>query len=144
MDVVTFRIGDRDWRSEIRIEVNGRPLQDLARAVEQRLADAEGASDLVGDYAGLSPSQVRGSARHFLGEPKASWFDDGDTVLMGCAGCGDWGCWPLTAKILVSDEVVRWTNFRTGHRDWDLSAIGPFRFARSQYEAALSSLRLTE
>jgi len=38
--------------------------------------------------------------------------------------------------------VVRWSNFRTGHRDWDLGGLGPFEFERSQYEAALSSMRL--
>ncbi len=86
--------------------------------------------------------QVRGSARHFLGEPMASWFEDGDTVLMGCS-CGEWDCWPLTARVLAGGDVVRWTNFRTGHRDWDLSALGPFEFARLQYEAALSSSGLT-
>ncbi len=142
MDIVHFRIEDPGSGPEISIEVNGRQLQHLARDVEHVHAQAEGKPGLAGDYAGLSPLQVRGSARHFLGEPRASWFEDGDTVLMGCS-CGEWDCWPLTARVLAGGDVVRWTTFRTGHRDWDLSALGPFEFARLQYEAALSSSGLT-
>jgi len=142
MDLVSFSIVDPGTGPEIRIEVNGRPLQHLARDVEQIHAKAESNLGLAGDYAGLSPLQIHGTARHFLGEPEAAWFEDGDTVLMGCT-CGEWGCWPLTAVVLAADDVVRWTNFRTGHRDWDLSGLGPFEFERSQYETALSSMRLT-
>lgn len=139
--MVSFRIDDPGMGPQIRIEVNGRPLQELARDVEHVHAEAEGKPNLAGDYGGLSPLQIHGSARHFLGAPEAAWFEDGDTVLMGCT-CGEWGCWPLTAEVHVSDDVVRWTNFRTGHRDWDLGDLGPFEFERSQYQAALSSLGL--
>jgi hypothetical protein len=65
-----------------------------------------------------------------------SWFEDGDTVLLGCE-CGEWGCWPLTARVEIGDGVVRWTGFRQGHRDWDLSALGPFEFELEQYMTAL-------
>lgn len=57
-------------------------------------------------------------------------------MLLGCQ-CGEWGCWPLTARIEVTDEVVRWSGFRTGHRDWDLAALGPFEFDRARYERAI-------
>ena len=64
-------------------------------------------------------------------------------MLLGC-GCGEWGCWPLTAVVEVDDEQVRWSEFRNGHRDWDLRGLGPFVFERSQYVAALSSMDLVE
>lgn len=123
--------------------MNGRPLHQLARDVELPYAEADGQPSLVGDYAGLSPLQIRNTARHFLGEPQIAWFEDGDTVLLGCS-CGEWGCWPLAALVTLDDKVVRWSRFRTGHRDWDLSTLGPFLFDRGQYEAALVSLGLQE
>ena len=58
---------------------------------------------------------LRWPAHHYLGEPRDTWFDDGDTV----------------------GDVVTWRNFRNGHRDWDLSAIGPFVFDRTQHEKTL-------
>lgn len=55
----------------------------------------------------------------------ASWFEDGDTVLR-CCECGEWGCWPLTTTVTVTDTEVFWHGFRNGHRPWDLRALGPF------------------
>ncbi|WP_055406133.1 hypothetical protein [Frankia sp. ACN1ag] len=55
---------------------------------------------------------------------------------MGCR-CGDPGCWPLTVDIVLTPETVGWQHFRNGHRSWDLPALGPFRFATSDYLAAL-------
>lgn len=125
---------------EIRIRVNGQPLESIAREVELPHARKEGSPDIAGSYAGLSLEQIGSQIAHFLGRPRASWFEDGDTVLMGC-DCGEWGCWPLSAKVAVSDSDVIWSRFRTGHRDWDLSAIGPFRFGPQEYEQALSVLQ---
>jgi hypothetical protein len=75
-------------------------------------------------------------AIHFLGEPVETRFGDGDTALLGCL-CGDPGCWPLTARVTVSATTVTWRDFRTGHRDWDLSAVGPFTIDRHAYEPPL-------
>jgi hypothetical protein len=121
------------------ILVNGRRLEALAREVELPFAKAEGSPDLAGDYSPLALTDIRSDPSHFLGTPVATWFQESDTVLMGCP-CGDWGCWPLTAKVEVVDGGVRWHTFRNGHRDWDLSALGPFDFDRAQYEAALTAL----
>jgi hypothetical protein len=41
----------------------------------------------------------------------------------------------------VDAAHVRWHDFRNGHRDWDLGALGPFVFDRQQYEAALAAVR---
>ena len=117
----------------IEIWVNGRPLTDHAADVERAFDPS-----LAGSYEGLHPSDV-GSIHHYLGRPRASWFGDGDTVLLGC-GCGTWGCWPLTAKVVVMHDTVRWSGFRTGHRDWDLGGLGPFEFDRANYERALFAL----
>ena len=105
--------------------------------MEQPYADAEGNPELTGGYLGLvQVGWLRWPAKHYLGEPKDTWFDDGDTTLLDCV-CGESGCWPLTADIDVGDDLVIWHHSRNGHREWDLSALGPFTFDRGQYEDAL-------
>lgn len=57
--------------------------------------------------------------------------------LLGCT-CGIAECWALLARIEVTEAEVRWSGFRNNSRDWDLSpALGPFVFARRQYEESL-------
>lgn len=139
MDTVQFAVDDSSGITEVLISINGTSLIDLARTAEQPWADREGKTHLAGSYMGLGPWAIGGSSAHFLDNPHAVWFDDGDTVLLGC-DCGEWGCWPLVADITATDVQVAWTRFRQGHRDWDLSALGPFVFARTDYEQALRSL----
>lgn len=136
VDSIAFRLAERGSGPSIEIEIDGRPLQELARSVELPHAQAEGSPSIAGGYEGLGPDQINRERGHFLGSPVATSFEDGDTVLLGCE-CGEWGCWPLTALVSVSGEEVTWSRFRTGHRDWDLSGLGPFRFLRAEYEAAL-------
>jgi hypothetical protein len=140
VDIVEFRLdreslGGRGPFRVINLFVNGTRLQDLVRSVEQPYAKADGNAGLAGNYAGLAVGPTL-PASHYLGEPVETWFGDGDTILLGCV-CGDPGCWPLTARVTVSESTVTWSGFRTGHRDWDLSAVGPFTFERRAYEAAL-------
>lgn len=139
MDTVQFAVDDSSGITEVIISINETSLIDLARTAEQPWADREGKPDLAGSYMGLGPWAIGGSSIHFLGNPHAVWFDDGDTVLLGC-DCGEWGCWPLVAHIGVTHTQVAWSRFRQGHRDWDLSALGPFVFARVEYEEALREL----
>lgn len=139
MNHVVFSLVEVAGCPTVRIEIDGRALQEWARDVELPFATAEGNAGIAGSYEGLSPDQLNGDRTHFLGTPFATWFDDGDTVLLGCE-CGEWGCWPLTATISVGDSTVVWDNFRTGHRDWDLRDLGPFSFDRVEYEKALDSV----
>ena len=130
-----------DGSDEVAITVNGVALVELVRVAQQPWADRDGNPDLAGSYVGLSPWDIRGIAAHFLDDPQALEFEDGDTVLLGC-GCGTWGCWPLTTDILLTDDEVTWTHFRQGFRDWDLSDLGPFTFDRAAYERGLGELDL--
>jgi len=144
MDTVRFSITRADPGSdlgdEVTIHVNDRLLQELAAEVERPWARAEGKPNLAGSYAGLQTWADRDWTGHFLTDPREVWFEDGDTVLLGCE-CGEWGCWPLTADVAVTETTVRWTRFRNGHREWDLGGLGPFEFDRRQYDAALEALR---
>lgn len=118
---VEFRIeherpADGDLVPTVMPYAGGRSLREHARRVELPQARRDGNAALAGKYLGLHAERVRWPGRHFLGEPAESWFGDGDTILLGCV-CGDWGCWPLTARVEVDDALVRWTGFRHGHRD---------------------------
>ena len=143
MDVIEFRVDRSGGRPKpnygISILVNSRPLGELAREIERPFADAEGHPELAGGYLGLSWGDISESPEHFLGSPSAVCFEDGDTVLMGCV-CGQWECWPLTADIAIDDTSVQWSHFRNGHRDWDLTGLGPFTFDLGQYKSALAIL----
>jgi hypothetical protein len=119
--------------------VNGVLLRDLVKTVELPYAKREGQRALAGSYMGLTNfERLIWPAKHYFGEPIEQWFDDGDTVLLGCE-CGEAGCWPLTAQVEVGTHTVQWTHFRTGHRDWDLSELGPFTFRTDQYRSALEA-----
>ncbi len=122
---------------ELAIEIDGTSLVELTAAVEKPHAHAEGHPHLAGSYAGLSrfamsPEKLE---RHLLGKP-ALESDDGLAVLLGCE-CGEWGCWPLGARIHLDQNIVKWSDFHNRHRGgWDLSALGPFVFDREQYETS--------
>lgn len=139
VDVVEFRLESEELgagpATVVNLYVNDVRLQDLVRRVEQPYADADGEPSLAGEYAGLATGPQL-PAEHYLGEPVETWFDDGDTVLLGCV-CGSPGCWPLTARVTVAEDAVTWRDFRNGHRDWDLGSVGPFTFERKAYEEAL-------
>lgn len=143
MDSIEFRAGD--------ILVNGVRLVDLVRRAEmpfvlresrerpEDFGPDEDPADLAGDYTGLSADYLWPN-RHFLDEPadKPSGIKaDGETMLLTCLGCGMPECWSLLARIELTEGTVRWSGFRNPHRDWDLSAVGPFTFVRTQYEQAL-------
>lgn len=56
--------------------------------------------------------------------------------VLGC-GCGEWGCWPLSAAITVHGETVTWSHFSQPHRpDRNYREFGPFTFAAAEYRAA--------
>ncbi|YCK33215.1 hypothetical protein ACNF49_03645 [Actinomadura sp. ATCC 39365] len=117
------------------ILIDGINLIELARVVELPLASNP---SIAGAYAGLLERDlICWPSTHFLGAPHLQWFSEGETVLLGCE-CGEWECWPLTAQVEVTEQIVTWSGFRNGHRrNWDLGALGPFVFDRQQYEVAL-------
>jgi hypothetical protein len=142
---IEFRpCGDHD-----QILIDGVPLLDLVREAElpyarhEQLERAEEfapepAPLLAGDYNYLG-RWTCWPTRHYLGEPEEVAYnqEDDETMLLGCT-CGIAECWALLARIEVTDTTVRWSAFRNNAREWDLSAaLGPFVFARQQYEEAL-------
>lgn len=119
--------------------VDERPLQSHIRPVEDRLVIRHNLpADRAGEYAGIVDLKaVVWPSLHFYGQPTFSWYDDGDTILLGCI-CGVAECRPLLAYIDVGQDIVVWHNFKLGGiPGWDLSPVGPFEFSREGYLAAL-------
>ena len=114
------------------------PLTDLIHDFER----ATGMETRDESYGGLIPAFFDfGSApTYYKAEPGAFLGPSHKVPLLGCT-CGEWGCWPLLAKIVVGDDEVIWTDFEQPHRrDRDYSGFGPFRFRRETYEAAIEAV----
>ena len=153
MNQATFRVVPSDHApdtGEVEILIDGVNLCALVREVEH---GQPGAEEIAGRYAGLRADRdVLPPSEHFLGAPGWRIYDyGGKTQVLGCE-CGEPGCWPLVCAIeLRADEIV-WRNFEQPHRStgenhgpvWTYDRLGPFRFERRQYEAALASLPLAD
>jgi hypothetical protein len=131
------------------IQVNGADLIELVRPMEQPFADAEGSSQIAGAYVGIPAGTAFLPSRHLLGAPDDLFSDlvrsgkVSKAALLMCE-CGEPGCWPFCARIEITGDVVRWSDFEQPHRtgngerpEWRYDGLGPFTFARNQYEAAL-------
>ena len=93
-------------------------------------------------YGGLIPAFFKfGPARvHFTASQGAFVRPPGKVPLLGCS-CGEWGCWPLLARVTTTAVEVRWSDFEQPfRRDRDYSAFGPFVFDRQDYDRALATL----
>jgi hypothetical protein len=122
---------------EIVPAIDDAELTDLVQAFEQRA----GMETRSTSYGGLIPSYFNfGSIDdHFLGVARREL--NRKSPLLGCL-CGEWGCWPLLARIVVAEDSVTWSEFEQPHRKGrDYSAFGPFSFVRTQYERALVELQ---
>jgi len=122
------------WPRSAVIYVNGRRLYDLARAAS---------SDPDEEWVAPPPGVVLPPSRQLLGgedvweDPRESFFEDG-RVAVGACGCSFPGCDSLLVRIEVNDDEVLWHDFRRHNRpSMRYTGLGPFRFDRTVYEAAL-------
>ena len=96
--------------------------------------------DVVGGYAGLvlGSFQAGDLRRYVTGE---RFLEPGRRVpLLGC-DCGNWGCWPLLARVTFEAGTVTWADFEQPHRPTrDYTGFGPFRFDEQAYGRALESM----
>lgn len=144
LDVVEFDVGRNALGvgevDTVTPYVNDISLIELARRAELRPATEQGEPGLAGGYAGLVIDERTDWRHWYLNDEPQTWFGDGDSCLLGCI-CGATSCWPLTAKVTVAGSQITWSEFRTGHRSWDLRRLGRFVFQREQYNAALANPR---
>jgi hypothetical protein len=132
--------------SSLRFEISTAVNDPAVAAVEvvvngvslaTRVAQFEMASGWTpaGGYAGLIPSSFRfGDARtHWLAQSGSVVSEGGKIPLLGCV-CGEWGCWPLLARVEATPDTIGWESFEQPFRpSRDYSNFGPFLFDRSQY-----------
>jgi hypothetical protein len=117
------------------IRVDGRDLLEFVREIEAPFAAAEGHPDLAGHYEPL-PAEM--ALSHLTGDraEKVSLFD---------CECCCFGCWPLLVQISKADDTITWSDFEQPHRGpksraswWRYDKLGPFKFDREQYLAAIA------
>ena len=146
MDTIAFKVQpSQHWfGDEIEIAINGESLVTKLRAFEMPFAQAEGAPRIAGGYSGLPASSHLLPSRHFFGEQNNPETRAGRVELLLCRDCGEIGCWPILARIEVTNDRVTWSDFQQPYRTgwgkaavWDFSHFGPFVFERGQYEKAL-------
>jgi hypothetical protein len=121
---------------EVVPRVDGVPLTELI----ERFETGGGMRPADDAYGGLIPRFYRFGpmAEHFRGRSAGSTRPK--TPLLGC-DCGEWGCWPLMARITVTTDLVTWDSFEQPFRPMrDYTEFGPFEFDREQYDAALGDL----
>jgi hypothetical protein len=110
-------------------------LLELVREAERPFAAAEGHPKFAGCYAAL-PADLLLAELDGQRVEKVSLYD---------CQCGCYGCWPLRVRISKSEDLVIWSEFEQPHRRpfirtswWRYDKLGPFKFVREQYVAALA------
>lgn len=117
--------------------IDGRSLVDLVAAFESQRG-----YEPSGGYAGIIPAYFNFGdlTRYYEAREDRQWPSPGHAWLLGC-DCGEVGCWPLTARIVVGLDNVTWSDFSQEHRPgWDYEGFGPFVFDRKQYVSAVASV----
>ena len=140
-DVVAVRINGEELRVLVvetqRAELTQRwETEDYPRENYASLEDWL-APDHWMDYLGWG--DVAPPSRHWLGEPDPILEERGRAAVLTCT-CRCYGCGGAAARITIEDDdVVTWSDFRLANSD-TLVPIGPFRFDRAAYEAAIAAL----
>lgn len=137
VQAIRFDLRERaDGGIEIVPVVDGVPLTALIDAFELGAA-----MHPAGDaYGGLVAASYRFGPLHALFHGRATDVVGEKPPLLGCE-CGEWGCWPLLARVTVTAGEVRWDAFEQPFRpDRDYRAFGPFRFDPGAYDGALRNL----
>lgn len=111
---------------------------DLTDAV--RVFETSRGYDPAGGYGGLVPASFAFGdlGAYYLGRGARQRPAPGRLWLLGCS-CGDLGCWPLEAEVVVTGGLVVWQDFGQPHRPArSYDGFGPFVFEREPYEAAVA------
>jgi hypothetical protein len=117
--------------------LSGILLSELVESFERKhgFEPAGGYGALIPKWFGRtppSPPPGYGSLEHyFMG--KAGRGHRPGHYLLQCK-CGNDGCWPLCARILMTGRTVVWDTFKQPHRPLrDYEDFGPFVFDAEQY-----------
>ena len=129
--------GDLDNATEVVPLVGGKLLTSLIHSFEDERSygPASACGGLIPSYFRFGPLSM-----HYLGlgggRPGAK------VPLLGCS-CGEWGCWPLLARVEANAATVSWSSFELPYRkDRDYSSLGPFTFERGAYDSTLKRMEI--
>jgi hypothetical protein len=117
--------------------VNGVRLTTLIKEFE-----SEHQYKPVGGYAGIVPAHFNfGSLdQYFMASSPNPVLPGQRCYLLGCE-CGEVGCWPLEAHIVVYEREIVWESFKQPFRpERDYSSFGLFRFDLDQYRQSVVAL----
>jgi hypothetical protein len=120
----------------------GEELRGISDDLAIPVVDGQWLSKLLDDaFPGVDVGLVAPPSKQWLGEP--SYAEHGRAVVLD-GGCGEAGCCGVVARIQVRPTEVRWSEFYGHGRHPPYPADLEFTFDRSDYEAALRSLRNLE
>jgi len=117
--------------------IDGTPLVQLIQIFEKEHCFAR-----PGKYAGIIPQHfnIGPLDRYFMGDhgPESLWAEG--IELLSCT-CGEFGCWPLIARVVVEENLIRWCDFRQPHRPkQDYAEFGSIIFDADQYRHVVGDL----
>ena len=125
----------------VHLLIDGSSLIALARQAEEPYAIREGHPNLAGAYGWLAASPESSS------ELAAGSKDEECKIPLLECRCGVPGCWPLLAKVTVSESAVIWSDFEQPHRGqesaaghWMYEELGPFEFDRTAYDVQVRQI----
>ena len=137
IDIVEVPACDEIFRAfrGVRIRINDVDLLDLILDFENSPGVAE-----VGKKREQSRTWPICNARTKKFLRGCGYYRDGTVPLVDCR-CQCEGCWPIDVKIIRTASVVKWKNFRNGHRpSWPYSELGPFCFDRRNYDEEIAKI----
>lgn len=68
------------------------------------------------------------------------YYYDGAAPLVDCR-CQCDGCWPIDVQIIRTSTIVKWKNFRNGHRpNWSYKEFGSLYFNRKAYDTEIAKI----
>ena len=132
-DAIEFRSQGAGVHERVIVTINGTKLTDLWVAAKQQPTDplptAEVGTGLAAwsEYGELPP------------RIDAHAVPDGSVPVVTCT-CGEFGCGGGSARITFERSTVIWGDFRTATHEKTVS-LGPFRFRRRDYDAALRAYK---
>lgn len=118
--------------STLEIAIDGISLLSRVQKFEAGFPECWANPRLAGAYASMPLQRWHALAAH---------GETGHKVMLLQCPCGESGCWPLMAEIVISGNQVRWQNFQQPHRaaggktqEWNYDGFGPFIFDLSEYQ----------
>jgi hypothetical protein len=132
-----------------RIELRAVPYKGYSGKLEERIEAVINGIELSSSIEQEDDRTVSPLSRDELGQgfrlwgpdgvaPYRHYAKDGWVAVLTCS-CDNFGCGGASARITFNADTVVWSDFRDACHHQEIR-VGPFAFARQEYEAALAKL----